>query len=340
MPSEWPIAAPPVTGRSDRPPTALPVSGERRLASVVQDFFLPLDARLTEQERALMTAMLHGLIERIADELRARLDDDRAQSCAATAAELIADLSRASLLQDETLVGVLLRRADVQRLAQTGHGGRTTLQRWTAHEDGEIAAAAMAVVTARGRGRDRYGRAALDLGDLPPVLAQGLVLAVAAALGARCSEPSDVEVASAAAQIIRERPEPATVEELEVALALALGPDGRRAPGLLVALAQDGEAPMIAALLSVEAGIAADEAWRSLLAGGEQVALLLRLANVPRIEAAAFLANAGPALGLGDPVQAIEQFDRLAPDDVEAVRRELVLPPSYRRAKAILHRRG
>lgn len=340
MTSEWPIAAPPEEAVSDRPPAALPAAGDRRLASVVQDFFLPAEARLTEQERALMTAMLHGLIERIADELRARLDRDTAEACAAGPVELIADLTAAGLLQDEALVGVLLRHADAQRLAQAGHGGRTMLQRWTADEDGAVAAAAMALITARGRGRDRFGRAALDLTDLSPVLAQGLVLAVAAALGHRCTRPSDLAVAAAAADLLRSRPDESRLEDLESGLADVLGPERRRTPGLLVTLAQEGEAPLLAAILAAEAGIAPDESWRALIGGADRLALLLRLASVPRSDAAALLATAGPELGIRDPVRAIDTFDRLTPAAVEAVRDELVLPPSYRRAKTILARHG
>jgi hypothetical protein len=287
-----------------------------------------------------MSAMLHGLIEGIAVELRARLSPEAAAACAAGPAEIIADLTRAGLIQDEALVKLLLRRADSQRLASSGRGGRSTLQRWTADQDAALAAAAMTLVAARGRGRDRFGRVALDIADLAAPLAYGLVVAVGASLGLRCGEPSDAEIADAIAGLLATRGETPSLEQLEAGLVDALGSEGRRAPGLLVALAEEGEAPVLATILATEARIPAEEAWNALLAGAEPVAMLLRLAAVRRPEAAALLAAAGPALGIGDPVRAIEAFDCLSPVQVENVRSELALPAAYRTARRIIGRHG
>ncbi len=340
MPAEWPLAALHSAERLNRTSAAQSAVAGRRIAAIVQDLFLAPKWRLTEQERSLMTAMLHGLIERIAVELRARLSPPAAQECAAAPADLIAHLGEVGLIQDEALVALLLKRADIQRLASSGRGGRTQLQRWTADSDAGVAAAAMMLVAARGRARDRFGRVSLDLSDLPAPLADRMVIAVAAALGLRCEQPNDAEVVEAAAFLLQGRAETPAPEQLETALVEALGSEGRRAPGLLVTLAEEGEAPILSALLATEARIPQEEAWDALLGGAERLALLLRLAGSARTEAAALLAGAGRALGLGDPIRAIEAFDALSSESVEAARAEFALPVDYRAAREVLRRHG
>lgn len=339
MPAEWPIAALPGGKRQNRA-SALAAAGSWRLETIVQDLFLAPEARLTEQERALMMAMLHGLIERIVVELRARLSPDAAAAVEVSTSDLIADLIRAKLLQNEQLVSLLLRRADVQRLASAGRGGRSTLQRWTASKDADVAAAAMTLVSARGRGRDRFGRIALDLSDLSAPLASHLVNAVAAALALRCPEVIDVAMCEAARVLLSERAETFSPEELEAALVQALGSDSRQAPGLLAGLAEEGEVPLLAAILAAEAGIPGDEAWSALLGGPESIALLLGLAGLPRSEAAALLAAASPALGIGDPSRAIDAFDEISAEELEEARAEFALAAAYRNARRMLSRHG
>ena len=205
MPAEWPITAAQSGARDTRTATAFAAAGDGRLTAIMQDLFLSPDARLTDQERALMSAMLHGLVERIAVEIRARLSADTAASCEVATSELVADLTRAGLVQDKALVALLLRRADVQRIASSGRGGRSTLQGWTASRDADIAAAAMTLITARGRGRERFGRVSLGLWDLPAPLAQCLVMAVAAALAHHGQTTNDTEFADAVNDLLASR---------------------------------------------------------------------------------------------------------------------------------------
>ena len=75
VPVEWPLAAP----AADRPVEPARTRGSRRLASVRRDFFLDPAHRLTEQERALMTAMLNDLVGSVASELLAALPGESSQ---------------------------------------------------------------------------------------------------------------------------------------------------------------------------------------------------------------------------------------------------------------------
>src|SRR3954449_7035013 len=98
MPEEWPIA---VLAADQNAPARR--EGRGRLSTVRVDFFLDPAERLTEQERALMTAMLHCLVGDVVTELRAALpagwvganDDDSA---------IIGSLTGAGLLDDPELM--------------------------------------------------------------------------------------------------------------------------------------------------------------------------------------------------------------------------------------------
>ena len=65
MPVEWPIAA----GAADHPVDPARPAGRDRLSAVRADFFLDDRDRLTEQERALMGAMLAALLDQLVDEI-------------------------------------------------------------------------------------------------------------------------------------------------------------------------------------------------------------------------------------------------------------------------------
>src|SRR5436309_581751 len=112
MPEEWPIAA----SAADQNAPARH-AGSDRLATVRADFFLDAGQRLTEQERALMTAMLHCLVGDVADSLRAALPSGRTAANDDSNLALIEALTSSRLLDEPELVAMLLRRADEERIA-------------------------------------------------------------------------------------------------------------------------------------------------------------------------------------------------------------------------------
>jgi hypothetical protein len=237
-------------------------------------------------------------------------------------------------------MALLLRLADGQRFADAAGRDRSTLQRWVADRQPAVAAAAMALVAARGRRRDRFGQPLVELSDLPMPAAETLVHAIGAALAQRAGAGSASDIVAAGDAVLADLDDGERVEALESALAAALGPDGRKGSGLLLDLAGDGDASLMAAILGAEAGIGAGEAWTLLTGGPERLALLLRMAEIERAEAARLLADAGPNFGLGDPVRAIQAFDRLSAAEVAEARDRLQLPAGFRDAADRLRAHG
>ncbi len=338
MTEEWPIAVPEAAA-ADRPVDRAPRRRGGRLATVVADFFLDPAQRLTEQERALMTTMLHGLLGSVADELSVRVPEASAE---ADPAELARDLSRAGLLQHEALLRLLLRRAQAlaARQAAGGDGARPLLQQWTAHEDADVAASAMALLLARSRARDRHGRAMIDLADLPDREAGQLVNGVAAALARQCAPSAGPELVSAAGDLLTRAQQRDALEAHEARLIAALDGTERLSHDLLLTLASRGEASLLAEGLARGARIGSDDAWDLLTGGGESLALLLRLAGQSRETAAGIIAATEFSLGIADPGAVIDGFDRLDDAAVEAERRHLTASPAYRFAQAALERHG
>src|SRR4051812_36012849 len=111
MPEEWPIAVPTADGDG-----LARLAGRGRLTTIRRDFFLDPTNRLTEQERALMTAMLHCLIGDVASAIRAALPNGRVAANDEGDAELIETLTSSGLLDEPGLMALLLRRADEERI--------------------------------------------------------------------------------------------------------------------------------------------------------------------------------------------------------------------------------
>src|SRR5689334_19710351 len=102
VPEEWPIApsASRAAGLARR-------AGRGRLPVVQQDFFLDPAKRLTEQERALMTAMLADLVGTIADELSASVSAPMGIANDEDGHQLLLVLSKAGQLDHGELIALL-----------------------------------------------------------------------------------------------------------------------------------------------------------------------------------------------------------------------------------------
>ena len=295
------------------------------------DFFLDPSLRLTEEERALVAAMLGGLIEEIADELRAGLPPLEAARADWRRHELVHKMQVARLLDRDSLFALLLRRADENRVSS---GDGETLTAMVGSADGEVASAAMGLIVARGRRRDRFGRLGLDLDDLDADEAVALIHSTAAALRDNVGDGSpDAMMAATTRMLIARLDENHRLDSAVADLANTLSRFGRSADqALLHALANEGEVALLAALLADRAAIATSTAW-DLLIGDDDggLALLLRLAACGRTLAATIIAALAPRLG-HDEIALIDRFDEISDEDVAARQAWWRLDPAYRDA--------
>ncbi|WP_310468783.1 DUF2336 domain-containing protein [Sphingomonas sp.] len=333
VPEEWPIAAAP-DGRDAGPARRAERS---RLSTVRADFFLDPAERLTEQERALMTRMLSELVGGTADEIELAAGDGRAAVNDRDRSALVRRLGQAGLLDDPQLIELLLRRADEERVAaalRARSGARSSLlQSLVAADSAPVAAAAMALILARGRRRDRFGQIRVDFNDLPVGSARRLAFAVAAAL----RPANDQRLAAAASALVERHDGSKSSDGLTHALAGALAAESALDEALLVQMAEQGEVGLLAEAIAQLCGVQSALAWDHLLAGGDgRMALLLRIAGLSRRFAGALLALLCDLAGITDPGAEIARFDTLEEADAERQRTWLQLAPPYRAAAAVL----
>ena len=338
MPEEWPIAAP----AADVNGAARPPRGGR-LATVRRDFFLNPRERLTEQERALMTAMLQCLVSDVADAVRAALPSGRIAANDEGDAAHVDALTASGLLDEPGLMALLLRRADEERIAtaaraRSGRREARVLQGLVSHDYGAVAAAAMALILARGRRRDRFGQCLVAFDDLPEGAADHLANAVAAGLrgelaSARGPSAADAELSDALDSILQAHDPERSIESLTAALVLFLDEGGGLTDDLVLAAANEGEVAFVAEYFAHRAGVPIDSAMDELLSGdATRLMALLRAAGASRQLSAGLLGGIGDLLGISEAGEAIALFDRMSDDDVRAARSWLVTTPAYRTA--------
>jgi len=335
VPVEWPIAAPAADGGS----VPARAAGGARLRTARADFFLDPRERLTEQERALMTAMLADLVAMLADELVSLMADSEPAN---DEGETLLDrLWAAGLLDIAELVELLLRRAEEERLAaalRAGRPGAKTrfLQSLVSDPDSDVSAAAMALILARGRRRDRFDGPRIVFDDLQAETAVALVSAIAAALrgglAARLGgRAADERLSEAAGALLAGHDEGNRLDARLFALVHALDRAGNLDESLLESALAEAEIALLCEMLARKAGITFDSAWAHLTGGAGKLALLLRLAGLTRESAGQLVAALAEIVGT-DAEREIEAFDSLDDDQVDDVRSWLRLNPVYRDA--------
>lgn len=336
-PVEWPLAA----RSDDRAATSTRRGDGERLATVRADFFLDPNARLTEQERALMTAMLADLVAVVADEVKAA-GEIGSEAANDDGDQLFERLSASGLLDVPQLIALLLRRAEQERLAAAirarASGSARFLHTLAADRDADVSAAAMALILGRSRRRDRFDAPRIDLDDVPADTAVRLVFAVTAALRGEAApggSETDRRLCDAAGAVFARHDEGRRMEALSFALVHALDSAGRLDEDLLRSALADGEVALVVEALSRRAGVDFETAWSRLVSGGPQLAGLLRMAGMPRQFAAEVAAALGDAIA-GGPGQVIGRFDACSDDEVEDARCWLRLDRTYRDAIAAL----
>ena len=329
VPEEWPIAGesadPMVDSAHARSPS--------RLATVRRDFFLDSGERLTEQERALITAMLHDLMAALAVAIRAAVGVDSNPPPPA----LIADvLGRAGLLDRTGFIRLMLRRADEQRFltAFAGHSGPRRLPllpRLVSDSDPAVAAAAMALVVARGRRRDGFGQPRVDLSDLDRRDARALAHSVAAMLSPDAR--ADGRFAAAASKVVDGIDPAESLDRAVETLVESLDRSGRADEALVEAASGEGEVALVAMLIARRAGIDQPAVWDHLVnAGAGGLALVARMAGFGRRAAARLIADLGSTTGSWSVEEEIARYDSLGPEEIAAALKHWQLPPDYRAA--------
>ena len=333
IPVEWPIAA----EAADRPVDPARPRGPSRLATVQRDFFLDPTDRLTEQERALMSAMLADFVATLSDEIRT------AAGTPLTPADLgrtTAALMASSLLNRPGLVSLMLRRADEHRIAAAfaSHGGPRKLpllSRLVGDDDPTVAAAAMALVVSRGRRRDGFGQPRIELSDLDPFDVPALVHAVAAALSP--SGSAEGRFADAAEKVASSVTFQESLDQAVATLADALVNAGRDEERLIEDSSGEGEAALVAHLVARRAGIGPRAAWDHLLdAGDGGLALLACMAGLGRPAAARLIADFGSTIGTASVEDEMARFDSLGDEEVAAALAYWRLPREFRIARTML----
>lgn len=351
MISEWPINA-----GARRPMRPMPgdfasalgrfAADARRLDEAATDLFLDPAHRLDERVRAFGWAMRDGVVTSVERDMRLFLvprlgeHDELGASLSSASVDIaLPMLGRTAVLRHPPFAAVLLRRAREAVLgARIARPDADSPAPFIADPDPGVAEAAMALLVAESRRRDRFGAPALLLDDLSAELAAWLVWRIAAALRHYLKAfhdfdgaDADALLGEAARSVLTGHDEGRGLHATATRLASRLSAHDRIDGTLLEALARAGRMPAFAATLAAAARLPQDEVWALIADPGEgRLATLLRAVDPGRTQAAAILL----LLSEADAGASVDAFDACTVDAARAALAPLALDREYRSAIA------
>ena len=292
---------------------------ERDLSTAITDFRLPDEARLDDRTRHALGELVRGTIGSVETAVRrhaARLlaergAADRAEALLTARIDVPGRLIHAGLLRDPDMMGELLARVRQDLLAAglplaTGGGDEPSLVvRLAAAPDAVVARAAAALLVADNRRRDAAERAAANGGELPAELHHRLVWWVAAAIREPTDHDIDRAIAEAALRAVAAHDEGERADAVAMRLAVAIAPNARELPDLLVEALGDRRVGLFTALLAQASGLPHEAARAiTLEPAGDRLWLCLRAVALDR----ATIARIALALSEAEPARDIEAF--------------------------------
>lgn len=327
-----------------------------RLATAIDDFFLAENDRLDDRTRAAMSTLLSGAVRAIEREVAGHAARQLAgQSVPApvvpAGASTLPRLIDSGLLRDRELMGELLGQVRLDLLGESLLANRAPgmqpalLGRFSACEDGVVAAAARDYLLADSRRRDP---ATARRGDLPAALHRKLVWWVAAALRERqgasaAHQPAiDRALAEAAQRSLTAHDDGDRLDHAATRLAAAIDARPDELGDLLAEALEEGRAALFVAVAAHALRLDFAEARALALdPDGDRLWLALRAHGLDR----ATIARIGLALADADPRRDLEAFadelDTIAavpPEAARAALAPLALHPDFRAALRALGR--
>jgi hypothetical protein len=302
---------------------------DARLSTIVDDLFLPTQARLDDRTRAAIGGLLETTVATLERDLCAHAGrlltlsglPEAAARVTARDGAVLARLTRSGLLRDPAIMAEFVAQAridliDASLIANRRPGSAATLlPRLAESGDGVVRRRAIAYLVADSR---RRTPAAERRAELPFELQQRMTWWIAAVLRERLDGSGGVEgdraLAEAAQRSVAAHEDAERVETSALHLAGAIDAHAGERAGLMLDTLREGRLALFVALLAHGLGVEAGEARAVVLdAEGDRLWLALRALALDR----AAIARIGWTLCEGDRTRDVERLpdalDRVAP---------------------------